>query len=392
MENIILKSKQKANSVKDLNKRYLYNKIDWDNKIIVLSGFRGSGKTTLLLQRMSEVSHGIYLNLDDLFFESNRIVEIIEQLYIQGYRQFFLDEVHRYPFWSHDLKQLYDDYLDIHVIATSSSILDLSKGKADLSRRAMHYTLHGLSFREYLMFSKKLKIQPLSLSEIIQDHHEIAPDLADLFDYEKEFDAFIRMGYYPFFLENRATYMSKLRETTNLVIDLDIAQFEQLNYETVRILKKLLYVISQSVPFTPNISTLATKLATTRNTVLRLMDLLDQGLLVSLLKKDAKGSSFLQKPEKIFLQNTNLIHALSDGAVNIGNIRETFFISQVAAKHEVTAPKFGDFLVDNNYLFEVGGPSKTSEQIKGLPSSYLAIDTKFTNGKAIPLWLFGMLY
>lgn len=392
MENIILKSKQKANQVKDLNKRYLYNKIDWDNKIIVLSGFRGSGKTTLLLQRMSEVSYGIYLNLDDLFFESNRIVEIIEQLYIQGYRQFFLDEVHRYPFWSHDLKQLYDDYQDIHVIATSSSILDLSKGKADLSRRAMYYTLHGLSFREYLMFSKKLKMEPLSLSEIIQDHHEIAPDLADLFHYEKEFDAFLRMGYYPFFLENRSTYMSKLRETTNLVIDLDIAQFEQLNYETVRILKKLLYVISQSVPFTPNISTLSTKLATTRNTVLRLMDLLDQGLLVSLLKKDAKGSSFLQKPEKIFLQNTNLIYALSDGAVNIGNIRETFFISQVAAKHEVTAPKFGDFLVDNNYLFEVGGPSKTSEQIKGLPSSYLAIDTKFTNGKAIPLWLFGMLY
>ena len=392
MENIILKSKQKANQVNDLNKRYLYNQIDWDNKIIVLSGFRGSGKTTLLLQRMSEVSHGVYLNLDDLFFESNRIVEIIEQLYIQGYRQFFLDEVHRYPFWSHDLKQLYDDYQDIRVIATSSSILDLSKGKADLSRRAMYYTLHGLSFREYLMFSKKLKIQPLSLPEIIQGHHEIAPDLADLFDYEKEFDAFLRMGYYPFFLENKATYMSKLRETTNLVIDLDIAQFEQLNYETVRILKKLLYVISQSVPFTPNISTLATKLATSRNTVLRLMDLLDQGLLVSLLKKDAKGSSFLQKPEKIFLQNTNLIYALSDGAVNIGNIRETFFISQVAAKHEVTAPKFGDFLVDNNYLFEVGGPSKTSEQIKGLPSSYLAIDTKFTNGKAIPLWLFGMLY
>jgi uncharacterized protein len=392
VENIIFKSKQKANQVKGLNKRYLYNKIDWDNKIIVLSGFRGSGKTTLLLQRMSEVSHGIYLNLDDLFFESNRIVEIIEQLYIQGYRQFFLDEVHRYPFWSHDLKQLYDDYQDIHVIATSSSILDLSKGKADLSRRAKYYTLHGLSFREYLMFSKKLKMEPLSLSEIMQGHHEIATDVADLFDYEKEFDAFLRMGYYPFFLENRATYMSKLRETTNLVIDIDIAQFEQLNYETVRILKKLLYVISQSVPFTPNISTLATKLATTRNTILRLMDLLDQGLLVSLLKKDAKGSSFLQKPEKIFLQNTNLIYALSDGAVNIGNIRETFFISQVAAKHEVTAPKFGDFLVDNNYLFEVGGPSKTSEQINGLPSSYLAIDTKFTNGKAIPLWLFGMLY
>jgi uncharacterized protein len=392
MENIIFKSKQKANQVKSLSRRYLYNQIDWSNRIIVLSGFRGSGKTTLLLQRMSEVQKGIYLNLDDLFFESNRIVDIVAKLYAQGFRNYFLDEVHRYPHWSQDLKQLYDDYMDIQIVATSSSILDLSKGKADLSRRAIYYTLNGLSFREYLLFSKKLELSPFSLSEIIARHHEIAPDLTDLFDYKKEFGNYLNHGYYPFFLENESTYSLKLRETINLVIDLDIAQFEQLNYETIRILKKLLYIISQSVPFSPNISSLATKLATTRNTILRLLDLLDQGHMLGLLKRDTKGSSFLQKPEKIYLQNPNLIYSLSEGAPNTGNIRETFFMNQVSVKHQVSAPKFGDFLVDDTYLFEVGGPSKTNEQIQGLPKSYLAIDTKVTNGKAVPLWLFGMLY
>jgi len=392
MELLITKSAKKAASAKEKIKRLIYNDIHWSDRLILLLGYRGVGKTTLLLQRLQEIGdQGIYFSLDDLYFENNRLVSVVEKCYLLGYRTFFMDEVHRYQFWSKDLKQIYDDYDDIQVIATGSSILELSQGQADLSRRAIVYHLQGLTFREYLQFDKKLSIQALDLETILACHHEISADLSEQFSFEKDFKNYLKNGYFPFYKENKALYSQKLMETINLVIDIDIAPFEELNYTTVRTMKKLLYVISQSVPFTPNISKLSERLEAPRNTILRLLDLLHQAKLIKLLNTEHVKLSYLQKPEKIYFENTNFVHLFADGKANIGSIRETFFFNQVSQIHRVTASKFGDFMVDEKYTFEVGGPNKNFQQIKGVPNSYLAIDVENSVGNKIPLWMFGML-
>jgi predicted AAA+ superfamily ATPase len=393
MQQLIQKSEQKSKQASNKIKRYLFQKIDWKQKLIIILGYRGAGKTTLILQYLSTAKEkGIYLSLDDFYFENNRLVETISELYSIGYRLFLLDEVHKYLYWSKDLKQLYDDFEDIQIVATGSSILDINKGNADLSRRAMVYNLQGLSFREYLNFEKKMNIQALSLNDLIENHHEISADLLDLIDYKKDFENYLKYGYYPIYLQGTESYFQKLQETVSQVIDTDIAPFEDLQYATTRTMKKLLYVISQSVPFTPNIHKLAEKLETTRNTILKLMDYMHEAQIILLLKSATKGVSYLQKPEKIYLQNTNLIHLFSNNQANVGNLRETFFYNQVSAVHTVTSAKYGDFFVADNYIFEVGGENKTSTQIKGVPNSYLALDIKAGNNNRIPLWMFGLLY
>lgn len=393
MENLIQKSEAKTEAASGLAKRYLFQQIDWAQRLIVILGYRGSGKTTLMLQFLSSTSKkGIYFSLDDLYFETNRLVNTVDELYIRGYRLFLLDEVHKYEFWSKDLKQIYDDYSDIQIIVSGSSILDLSKGSVDLSRRAVLYNLHGLSFREYLLFKKNIELPILSLTEIIENHHTLAPELTELFSYRRDFQAYLEHGYYPFFLEGIRVYHQKLEETLHLVIDTDIAPFEDIQYSTVRTMKKLLYVISQSVPFTPNINKLALKLESPRNTILRLLDFLHNAQILNLLRSSTKGGTYLRKPEKIFLQNPNFIYLFSQNQANTGNVRETFFFNQLSVKHQVSHAKYGDFLIDNDYVFEIGGASKTPEQISGVPNAYLAIDTENGNGRRIPLWLFGLMY
>lgn len=393
MERLIEKSERKANINRNLKRRYLYEQIDWDQRLIMVLGYRGTGKTTLLLQYLSSVQRqGIYLSLDDFFFETNRLVPSVDTLYGMGYRVFLLDEVHRYVWWSKDIKQLHDDFPDIQVVATGSSILDISKGSADLSRRASVYHLEGLSFREYLNFNKDLNLTKLGLQEILSNHHILGPQLLDTFDFHADFQDYLRYGYFPFFLESGKSYQQQLQETIQLVIDTDIAPFEELQHATTRTMKKLLFVLSESVPFTPNINKLAEKLETQRNTILRLLDILGQASILQLLKTSTKGISYLQKPEKIYLHNPNFIYLFSPNMANIGNVRETFFFNQVGAVHSVTAPKFGDFMVDDAYLFEVGGSSKTGDQIRGIPNAYLALDVEGGSNNRIPLWLFGMLY
>jgi predicted AAA+ superfamily ATPase len=392
MESLLFKSRKKvANSI-DKIKRLIYDDIHWDERLILLLGYRGVGKTTLMLQRLKEFGEkGIYFSMDDLYFETNRLVTVVEELYTLGYRAFFIDEVHRYSFWSKDLKQLYDDYEDIHLVATGSSILEVAKGQGDLSRRAIVHQLQGLTFREYLQFEKKLKLSPIDLETILEHHHEISADLSEQISLKKDFNNYLKNGYFPFYKENKSVYFQKLSETINLVIDIDIAPFEELNYNTVRTMKKLLYVISQSVPFVPNITKLSERLEAPRNTILRLLDLLHQAKIIKLLHAENEKMSYLKKPEKIFLENTNFMYLFAEGKANIGSIRETFFLNQLGQHHRVTASKWGDFMVDEKFTFEVGGSNKNFKQIKGVPNSYLAIDIENGTGNKVPLWLFGML-
>jgi predicted AAA+ superfamily ATPase len=392
MESLLFKSRKKvANSI-DKIKRLIYDDIHWDERLILLLGYRGVGKTTLMLQRLKEFGEkGIYFSMDDLYFETNRLVTVVEELYTLGYRAFFIDEVHRYSFWSKDLKQLYDDYEDIHLVATGSSILEVAKGQGDLSRRAIVHQLQGLTFREYLQFEKKIKLSPIDLETILERHHEISADLSEQFSLKKDFNNYLKNGYFPFYKENKSVYFQKLSETINLVIDIDIAPFEELNYNTVRTMKKLLYVISQSVPFVPNITKLSERLEAPRNTILRLLDLLHQAKIIKLLHAENEKMSYLKKPEKIFLENTNFMYLFAEGKANIGSIRETFFLNQLGQHHRVTASKWGDFMVDEKFTFEVGGSNKNFKQIKGVPNSHLAIDIENGTGNKVPLWLFGML-
>lgn len=347
----------------------------------------------MLLQAMQQKEKSIYISLDNIYFEANRLVNTVEELYQDGFRNFFLDEVHRYPHWSVDIKNIHDNYDDIHLVATGSSILEISKGQSDLSRRAVIHYLPGLSFREFLELQTNEKWEAFEAQHILEEHGQLSADMADRENILNKFQDYLKFGYYPFFLEGTNTYFSKLLETSNLIIDLDINAYEELQYTTIRNLKKLLYIISRSVPFKPNITKLAEQMAVSRNTLLKMLDLMNRAQLLALLKSDAHGNSFLQKPEKVYLNNPNLLWAFSEGEPGIGNLRETFFLNQLSVKQKVTSSKWADFLVDDKFTFEVGGPSKTAKQIKGVPEAYLALDgLKHGSGNRIPLWLFGFLY
>lgn len=394
MERLKKLSDKKKKTVTIRFQRYLFDEIDWDQRLVIILGQRGTGKTTLLLQRMKILDKNtIYLSLDDIFFETNRLVYLVDELYEQEYRHFFLDEVHRYEYWSKDLKNIYDNYPDTTLAVTGSSILEIRKGQADLSRRPVVYHLPGLSFREFLNLEYKISTNPISLESVLNSHNELSAHLSDIIDPVRMFEEYLKYGYYPFFKESKQEFGQRLLETINLILDIDIAPYARLNYSTVRNMKKLIYIISQSVPFSPNISKLAERLEIPRNSLLKLLDLLDQAGLISLLRRDTKGISYLQKPEKIYLENPTLAYVLSESKPNTGNLRESFFFNQLKVKHAVTFPKYGDFMIDEQFVFEIGGPSKTQKQIAGVPNAFVAADgVKGGTGNKIPLWLFGFLY
>ncbi len=387
-------SNRKIQTIKASRKRYLYDKIDWDLPLIIILGQRGCGKTTMLLQRMREQEEkAIYISLDDIYFEANRLIYLIEELYAEGYRAFFLDEAHRYPNWSKDLKNVYDQFDGVRIAVTGSSILEVLKGQGDLSRRAMVYDLYGLSFREFLQFKYEVSFKPLLLEDLLKTHHEIAAEYSDAVTILKAFGEYLRYGYYPFFLESIEAYPRRLQEVAQLVLDVDIPSAQELTYASIRNMKKLLYVISTSVPFKPNVSKLSNATGVPRNTILKMFDVMEQAGLLFLLRSDTHGVSYLKKPEKIYLHNPNLAWIFSDQKPEIGNLRETFFMNQLQVVHIVTSSKFADFMADGMYTFEVGGPGKTNHQIQGVPNAFIAADgIEGGSGSKIPLWLFGFLY
>lgn len=394
MERLVKISEKRIKLVDTGFVRYLYNQIDWDQRLTIVKGARGTGKTTLLLQRLKQLDEkGIYLSLDDFYFESNRLLLLIEQLYESGFRYFFLDEVHQYLHWSKDLKNLYDNFSDIKMVVTGSSVLQIDKGKADLSRRATIYHLYGLSFREFLVFDKNISFNTFDLENLLQDHIYYSPEINDKIDVLKAFHQYLNYGYYPFFKTDKTFYHQKLQQILQMITELDIPSTETINYSSMRSMKQLLYVLSQIVPYTPNIQKLADKTGVPRNSILKSIDLLQKGSILNLLRANNKGVSYLQKPEKIFLENPNLAYTFSDGNPNKGNLRETFFFNQLKVNHSVSSSKFADFMIDHAFTFEVGGASKTDRQITGIPQAFIAADD-LENGikNKIPLWLFGFLY
>ena len=377
-------------------KRYLYKKINWDARIICIRGARGVGKTTLLLQHILDnfdnIDDTLYASLDDLWFAEWSLMDLVDWADRQGIKRLYLDEVHRYPNWSQTLKNIYDSYPDMGIAYTSSSLLILDHAKVDLSRRQTSYNLYGMSFREYLEFNDILNEESISLEGLLTDHVKYAMRITQKCKVYKYFEDYLRHGYYPFYNENPKDFEIRLRDTINVVIENDLPSVENMEFETLQKTKKLLMTISKNVPFEPKMSELWKQLKTNNELGLKMLYALDKAQILSLLTSQVKNYKHLYKPEKIFLGNTNLMHVLCL-SVDKGNERETFFYSQLGAEHEILYPSKGDFLVDDTFLFEVGGKNKSFDQIADIPSSFLAVDDTDTGyGNRIPLWLFGFLY
>ena len=376
-------------------KRPLYRKINWDNRLIGIKGPKGVGKSTLLLQHIKESfpdrSKVLYVSLDNIWFATNDLTDLVEYHYTHGGTHIFLDEVHRYKWWPKVIKNLYDDYPDLHIAYTGSSILKVKTADADLSRRLRSYDMNGLSFREYLAFEGVMDYRTLELEEILSDHISVASDIAAGLKVLPYFEKYLETGYYPFYKEEGDGYLSRVQEVVSQTIDLDIPAIEDVEYNTLQKLKKLMVILANQVPFIPKMNEFYQEMQTSREQGLKLLNILEDAKLITMLKTSAKALKHISAPDKLYLDNTNMMHALSPNA-QAGTVRETFFMNQLSHSHRVSLPIKGDFRVDEKYLFEVGGRKKTFEQIKDESDSFLAIDSiEIGHGNKIPLWLFGFL-
>lgn len=377
-------------------KRYLYSQINWKARIISIKGARGAGKTTMLLQHIldnyEDIDQTLYASLDNLWFATHSLMELVDWADRHGISRLYLDEVHRYELWSQSLINIYDDYPDMSIVYTSSSLLVLDNATVDMSRRQTPYTLYGLSFREYLELEGIFKTEAISLDDVLMHHVKKAMNIVGRIKVAPLFEAYLAHGYYPFYRESLEDFPSRLRETVTVVIDSDLPAVENVTYETLQKTKKLLMIISEHVPFEPTMSELWRQLSTDNESGLKMLYALDKAQVLALLTAKTNNYKSLSKPDKIFLSNPNLMHVLCP-KVDKGNERETFFISQLRVLHDVRYPKQGDFLINNKFLFEVGGKNKTFEQIADVPNNYLAVDdTEVGSGCRIPLWMFGFLY
>lgn len=396
-ETLVLRFLEKYGQTKTDLVRDEMGQIDWSNRLIGIKGSRGVGKTTLVLQYIKKNykpgNEVLYVSLDHIYFSGNLLYELADDFYKKGGKLLVMDEVHRYAGWSQEIKNMYDDFPDLKMIFTGSSLLQLSKAKADLSRRAVMYNLPELSFRNYLKFSGIADIQPITLNALLNEHVAIALDISQKIKPLLHFSSYIKYGYYPFFLENLKTFHQKLYEAIQVAVEIDIAQFEQVQPANLVYVKKLLDIISRSVPFKPNLSNISQRTGISINTVKNYIQYLYKANLIALLHDQQKGINSLNKPEKIYLANPNLMYSLVGDNQNPGNMRETFLLSQLKNHFRVNAHNIGDFLINEQYVIEVGGKNKSQSQISGVPHAYIAADgIEVGINNKIPLWLFGFLY
>ena len=377
--------------------RSIMDTIHWEARLIGIKGARGVGKTTLLLQYIKKNlpidKATLYVSLDSIWFTENTLSALADQFVKQGGNYLFLDEVHKYPNWSQELKNIYDDYPELKIVFTASSLLEILNARADLSRRAVVYTMQGLSYREYVNLNLGLQLPKYTLSEILDQHVSIASEINKKIKPLQYFNDYLHNGYYPFFQEVPELYFYIIEEVLNLILEIELPLLRKVEVAYIAKLRQLLQIISQSVPFVPNVSKLSERIGVNRNTLVSYLYFLEEAHITRNLYKDAKGITQLQKPNKIYLENTNLQYALSPDQANIGTIRETFFLNQVSVHHKLEYIDESDFLVDHQYIFEIGGKSKNHKQIKNLKQSYLALDDlEYGMANKIPLWLFGFLY
>ncbi len=396
MENLLLEFQKKITRVSLNVERYLINRIDLNNRLIAIKGARGSGKTTLLLQLAKKylpLKTTLYVSLDHIYFFENKLYDLAKHFEQYGGTHLLLDEVHKYPNWSREIKLIYDNYPDLNVIFTSSSMLEIYKAESDLSRRAVVYNLKKQKFREFLLFETKKEYQSYSLLEILENHNQIATEILSEIKPIPLFEKYLKIGAYPYYKENEETYIYKLQNTINLIIEIDINAVEDMQYDTLLKLKKLLIAVASSAPFTPNITKLSERIGVSRNMLVQSIKILERAGLVNELYKDNSGIGMLTKPEKLYLNNTNLMYALAKENISVGNVRETFFLNQFKGLYEINLSEQADFIIDKTYTFEIGGKNKSKKQISAIKNGFIAKDNiEIGVGNIIPVWLFGFLY
>ena len=363
MEKLIELFRKKMTGPLPVFERELERKINWNARLISVRGSRGTGKTTLFLQHIKKtfsnnLNKVLYVNLDNVYFSNNTLVELAEKFASRGGTHLFIDEVHKYENWSKEIKNLYDDFPELHIAFTGSSLLEILNGRADLSRRTLVYELTGLSFREYLSLIKAHDFPIFTLEEILKNNEQISAEIASKIKPFEFFDDYLSFGYYPYFLEGKDDYFNRLNETLSMILEVELPMLRGLEIAYIPRIKKLLAVIGESAPFIPNITQLAAKIGISRQTLLIYLKYLEDAKLINQLYKKSRGLSVLEKPEKILMENTNLIELFNGENANTGSRRETFVLNQLLHSHKVDFSEESDFFVDSKYTFEVGGKNK----------------------------------
>ena len=396
MQKLVSQFYEKYAQVQIQQVRDFMRTIDWDNRFIGIKGSRGVGKTTLLLQyirlNFEPNKTVLYVSLDHLYFLENTLYDLVSDFYKKGGLFIAIDEVHKYPNWAIEIKNIYDDMPHLRLVFTGSSLLHIQQAKADLSRRVVVYSMPGLSFREFIQFETRLELESYPLKDIIDNPTAISIAITQKVKPLHYFEDYLDYGYYPFYIENKKSFHQKLSEMILTVLEVDIPQYASIPVSNSVLLKKLLAVISNSVPFKPNMNAISERTGISLNTMKNYLKLLNDAQLLRLLYVEDKGINSLGKPEKIFLNNPNLMYNLGNDT-DKGNVRETFFLNQVQHQYAVFASKTVDFKVDGRYEFELGGRNKKQKQIKELQNAFLVKDDiEIGTEQNIPLWLFGFLY
>lgn len=376
--------------------RFIYDEIDWTQPLIGIMGQRGVGKTTLMLQRIKlafkDTDKAFYASLDNIWFGDHTLIDLAEMLSEKGVTHLFLDEVHRYPGWQLQVKNIYDTFPDLYIVFTSSSLLELDHSIGDLSRRASMHYLPGLSFREFIAIEGLETPRRLSLSDILLSHEKIAYEISRKLDVISLFKKYSEVGYYPFYKTmTRNDYYSRLDQIISTVIDLDIPAVENIEYETLLKAKRLIGIVAGVTPYQPNFTSLAGQMDTNWKQLAKLFNLLDRAGIFRQLFAGGRNPASLAKAQKVLMNNPAIMYALD--TPQIGAVRESVFAAMLSVGHKLTNPKQGDFMVDGRYLFEIGGKNKGFNQIKDLPDSFVVCDdTAVGFANKIPLWIFGLLY
>ena len=378
--------------------REIVDKINWQKQLVAIKGSRGVGKTTLMRQYIKKTygvqpGKALYCVMDSIYFTTHSLLDMAENFYMMGGEHLFLDEVHKYPTWSKEIKEINDLYPNLKVTFTGSSLIQILNADADLSRRVLSYTMEGLSFREFLHFYKGIQLPIFSLQEILQDPDSICDKVNEVCRPQQMFEVYLRVGYYPFYDGNETEYYSRIENVINFIVEQEMPLFCGVEPAFTRKMKAMLLFLASNLPYEVNIAKLASYLELNKSTVLSYLSSMQRAELLHLLYADNKSVTKMQKPDKIFLHNTNMLFALAQDSV-IGTIRECFVVNQLAVNHTVEYGKsVGDFKIDGKITFEVGGHDKSFDQIAIVPDSYILADSmEYPIGKKLPIWLVGMTY
>lgn len=369
--------------------RYMYNRINWDDRLVGITGPRGIGKSTLVLQHILQHANRdthLYVSADHTHFSTHSLAGLADAFVKEGGTHLYIDEIHKYKGWSRELKQIYDVHPDLHTVFTGSSVLDIRKGEADLSRRALIYHMQGLSFREYLGLFHRMDVPAYTLDEILA-HKVNLPELPHPLPLFRDY---LRKGYYPFSADSG--FELRMEQVISQTVESDIPQYADMKASTARKLKQMLLIVSRLAPYKPSIENLAVEIGVSKNNVPDYLVYLERAGMVGQLRDDTGGLRGLGKVEKIYIDNPNLMSVLAGGKPDTGNLRETFFYNQMRVENEIRASRKSDFVI-GDHTFEIGGPKKGKKQLEQVPGGIIVKDDlEYGHGITVPLWQFGLNY